>query len=76
MIYLDQILLDKSYKIKEIKADASLKRRFLDIGIIPGASIEKVLQNPFGGISGYSIMGSTFAIRDQDAKGIIVYEEL
>lgn len=72
MISLDQTIINKPYKVIEIRNESSIKRRFLDIGMIPGAQIQKVLKNPFGGISAYSIMGATIAIRDQDAKEIKV----
>ena len=70
----------KSYcpcRVIKIEKNSTLLRRFLDIGIIPGTKIEKVLSNPFGGIQAYSIMGTTIAIRDNDAKEVIVsYEEI
>ena len=77
MISLEKINLDKTYKVKDIHSTPSMKRRFLDIGIIPGATIKKVLTNPFGGIHAYFIMGTTIAIRDSDVKGIkVCYEEV
>ena len=74
MISLEQTIINKPYKVVEIRNKSSIKRRFLDIGMIPGAYIQKVLKNPFGGISAYSIMGATIAIRDQDAKEIKVID--
>ena len=77
MICLNEIELDKTCLVVEIKNNSSMLRRFLDIGIIPGAKIKKVLDSPFGGISAYLITGTTVAIRDIDAKGIMVcYEEI
>lgn len=77
MISLNETILDKTCQVIEINTELSLMRRFLDIGIIPGAKIKKILHSPFGGISAYFIMGTTIAIRDIDAKGIKVrYEEV
>lgn len=77
MISLDKIILDKPCIIKKVNATSSIKRRFIDIGIIPNAKITKVLTSPFGGISAYSIMGTTIAIRNNDAKEIEVeYEKI
>lgn len=77
MVSLDKIIVNQPYKVMDIQSNPLIKRRFLDIGIVPSAKIEKVLVSPFGGISAYSIMGTTIAIRDQDAKGIMVsYEEI
>lgn len=74
---LNEIMFYKPCIVLNVENEHDIARRFLDIGIIPGAKIEKVLSSPFGGIQAYSIMSSTIAIRDQDAKGIKVrYEEV
>ncbi len=75
MICLDKTLINKNYKVLEVNSPLTIKRRFLDIGIVPGTSIKKVLISPFGGMSAYFIMGSTIAIRDGDAEGIMVVDE-
>ena len=72
MIRLNETELEKNYKVVKICSDDAIKRRFLDIGIVPEARIKKVLICPFGGISAYFIMGATIAIRDNDARGILV----
>ena len=75
MISLEKSTIEKPYKVVEINAEPSIKRRFLDIGIIPGAEITKVLLSPFGKMAAYYIMGTTVAIRDQDAKTILVKDD-
>lgn len=72
MISLDEIILNKSVIVKNILCDNSIKRRFMDIGIVPNSKITKVFDSAFGGISAYSILGCTIAIRDNDAKLIEV----
>lgn len=69
---LDEIELGKKYEVVEVQTEPSMLRRFLDIGIIPGANIEKVLVGPFKGISAYCVMGTIIAIRDVDSEGIKV----
>lgn len=77
MISLNETRLDKTCQVIKLETEPSMMRRFLDIGIIPGAKIQRVIESPFGGISAYYIMGTTIAIRDEDAKGIKVrYEEV
>lgn len=75
MISLNNVEINKNCKIIKLNVDNSILRRFLDIGLIPGARIKKVLISPFGGISAYSIMDSTFAIRNKDVEGVIVEYE-
>ena len=72
MVSLDKINLNEEYQIININSDSFMLRRFLDIGIIEGAIIKKVLISPFKGICAYYIMSSTIAIRDKDAKEIMV----
>lgn len=69
---LDEIELGKKYEVVEVQTEPSMLRRFLDIGIIPGAMIEKILVGPFKGIAAYCVMGTIIAIRDVDSEGIKV----
>lgn len=59
-------------KVITISDNSTIKRRLLDIGIIPGIEIKKILISPFKGISAYLVMDSLIAIRDNDAKLIEV----
>lgn len=75
MISLNNIEVDKEYKISSLRVDKTILKRFLDIGLIPGTKIKKVLISPFKGISAYLIMDSIIAIRDKDVTGVIVSYE-
>lgn len=75
MISLNNIRIDKEYKVVSLNVDKLILRRFLDIGLIPGSKIRKVLISPFKGISAYSIMDSIIAIRDKDVIGVMVSYE-
>ena len=72
MVTLDKIYLDEKVKVVSISDNLLIKRRLLDIGIIPGIDIQKVLISPFRGMSAYQVMDAIIAIRDSDAKGIEV----
>lgn len=72
MVTLDKICLDKKVKVVSISDKILIKRRLLDIGIIPGIEIKKVLTSPFKGISAYQVMDAVIAIRDSDANNIEV----
>ena len=75
MISINNIDIDKEYKVLSLNVDENILRRFLDIGLIPGTKIKKVLISPFKGISAYSIMDSIIAIRDKEVEGVIVEYE-
>ena len=72
MISLDKININEKIRVITISDKYSLKRRLLDIGIIPGIELKKVLVSPFKGISAYQVVDSLIAIRDSDAKYIEV----
>ena len=72
MISLNEIKLGDKCRVTDVLVDDSMLRRFLDIGIIPGAMIEKILVGPFKGIAAYCVMGTIIAIRDVDSEGIKV----
>ena len=75
MFSLDKVKVNEKVMVIDINDKSLLKRRLIDIGIIPGINIEKVLISPFKGISAYLVMDSLIAIRDDDAKYIEVCYE-
>ena len=75
MLSLSKIKLNKKAKVITISDKYSQKRRLLDIGIIPGIKIEKILTSPFKGISAYLVSDAVIAIRDEDAHYIEVCYE-
>lgn len=61
--------------IKEIMVNDDMKRRFMDIGIVPDNEIIRIMEDYGKGISAYMIMDSLIAIRNKDTRGIsVIYE--
>ncbi len=58
--------------IKKINDSSKIKRRLLDIGLIPGTKVECVLSSPSNDMLAYLIRGTTIAIRKVDSKEIEV----
>lgn len=69
---LNTIKLNKSVKVHCLNCVGSIKRRLLDLGFIEGATIIPVLQSPAGELTAYEIRGTIIAIREEDARNIIV----
>jgi len=69
---LEQLEIGEKAIIKEVNAPEEIKRRFLDIGIVPEGLIECVLVSPLGDPIAYMIKGAMIAIRKEDVKGITV----
>ena len=67
---LCEIDLGDKAKIIKISNKSSITRRLLDIGLIPGTSIECVLVSPMKNPKAYMIRGAVIAIRNEDANDI------
>lgn len=71
-ISLDKINLNEKYLIDEVLLDEHTKKRIYDLGLIENTIIEAVYKSPFGDPIAYSVRGTIIAIRNNDAKKIIV----
>ncbi|MDD6879643.1 MAG: FeoA family protein [bacterium] len=71
-ISLNSMDINKKGKVIEVNNDNSIKRRLLDIGFTKGTIIEKTLKNYGGNLCAYLVRGALIAIRNDDAKNIIV----
>jgi len=69
---LNNLCVGESCTIKRIKDTSKIKRRLLDIGLIPGTRVECVLSSPSNDSLAYLIRGTTIAIRKIDSKEIEV----
>ena len=69
---LNNLKVGECCVVKKIKDSSKIKRRLLDIGLIPGTIIECVLSSPSKDSLAYLIRGSMFAIRNIDSKEIEV----
>ncbi len=58
--------------ISTLNTTGSMRRRFLDIGLVEGTEIECLGKSPGGDPSAYLIRGAVIAIRYEDCKGIII----
>ena len=54
---------------------ADMKRRFMDIGILPGTRVQCIGESPLGDPSAYYVRGKVIAIRKVDAVGIKLTDE-
>ncbi len=69
---LKEILPGDFAAVKEIITDGDMRRRLLDIGLIPGTRVECIGKSPGGDPKAFLIRGAVIAIRAEDAAGIIV----
>lgn len=69
---LDKINLNQNYLIEKILLNEQSKRRIYDLGIIENTIIKALYKSPFNDPVAYEIRGTIIAIRNKDAKNIIV----
>lgn len=74
---MKQLTLDNSkpgscFLVKKINSTGDIRRRLLDIGLTEGTKIENVLASPFGDPMAFLIRGALIALRNDDAKNIVV----
>jgi len=59
-------------KIISLSSKGPLRRRFFDIGLVPGTEVSCVGVSPLGDPKAYLVRGMVVAVRSDDAKGIVV----
>jgi len=60
-------------KISSIELDGLLRRRVLDLGMIPGTQVECIRRSPAGDPIAFRVRNTTIALRSDDAGLIKVY---
>lgn len=70
MITLDLLPLNTQGKIAKLHCNGDIRRRMLDLGIIPGTIIKPVLKSPSGDPRAFEIRSTLLAIRSEDARNI------
>lgn len=69
---LQEARLNKKVIIKELRSQGSIRRRLLDLGILPNTEIEPIHTSPSGYMRAYFIKGTLIALRDSESSQIIV----
>ena len=69
---LSDIAVGEACRVVRIYTEGGMRRRFYDIGLIPGAEVFCMGASPLGDPRAYLIRGKLIAIRAADARGIEV----
>jgi ferrous iron transport protein A len=72
-IPLSKLPVGSSGKIAYLELDGLLRRRVLDLGMVPGTQVECVRRSPSGDPTAYQVRGAMIALRSENAKQITVY---
>lgn len=69
---LSQLPVGECAVIQRLEAKGNMRRRFLDIGFMPGTEIVCMGKSPFGDPRAYFLRGCVVAVRQKDAEDIII----
>lgn len=64
---LDQLKIGETGIVIQVCTSDKIKRRFLDLGIIPSTRIKVLYESPFKDPRAYFIRGAVVALRKEDA---------
>lgn len=67
---LNDLTAGESAAVKEILSQGSLRRRFLDIGLVEDTVVTCVGESPLGDPAAFEIRGAVIAIRRSDCEDI------
>ena len=58
--------------VKSVDGEFSMKRRLLDLGLVPGTKIQCIAMSPLGDPVAYFVRGTLIALRCDDSSNIIL----
>ncbi|MBZ9636953.1 ferrous iron transport protein A [Clostridium sp. FP1] len=69
---LTDIAVGKKVEVVELISKGLSRQRMLDLGIVPNTIIHVLRQSPFGDPTAYLIRDTCIALREEEAKNIMV----
>lgn len=69
---LDLLPIGSVGKVKHLNAEGSIKRRFLDLGLINDTEVQALQKSPAGDPIAYYIRGTVIALRLKEAAKVVV----
>ena len=72
---LSELLPDEKGIVLSVNSRDEIRRRLLDMGLIPGTQVACAFKSPWGDPTAYLIRGALVALRHDDADEIFVTEK-
>lgn len=57
-----------------VSAGGTIRRRLLDLGLVPGTRVEVIRRSPLGDPVAYNIRGAVIALRREESGQVMVLE--
>lgn len=58
--------------IKRLNNKGTIRRRLIEVGFIPGSTVEYVCKSPLGDPKAYFVKGTVIALRKEDSSNIVI----
>lgn len=71
-IPLSMLSTGNTGKVKRLLSQGNVRRRMLDLGLIPDTQVEALQKSPSGDPTAYFIRGAVIALRSEEANSIMV----
>jgi ferrous iron transport protein A len=72
LIPLPLLPLGSFGRVKGLTSIGGVRRRMLDLGLIPNTEVGALMRSPSGDPSAYRIRGAVIALRSEEASTILV----
>lgn len=76
IIPLSKLPINQRGIIVELNCNSSIKRRLLDLGLVPGTYITPVFTSPFGEPTAFEFRSTIISIRTEDSYFIKVKKDV
>lgn len=76
IFHLDDTAAGDTVTVRELLTTGEMRRRLLDLGLVPGTPVECVGHSPSGDPGAYLIRGVAIALRREDAHNVWVLREV
>ncbi|MER3412894.1 MAG: ferrous iron transport protein A [Armatimonadota bacterium] len=61
--------------VRQVQASGLTRERLQDLGLVPGTRVCASLRSPLGQPVAYEVRGSLVALREEDARTVLLEEE-
>ena len=72
---LDRLHVGERAMVLSLTSQGIQRRRMLDLGLTQGTVVEALHKSPGGDPIAYSIRGAVIALRDEDARKVLVEDQ-
>jgi len=69
---LGEVGVGREVQVVRSEAEGIVGRRLLDLGLVPGTTVRVLRVSPLGDPKAYLIRGAVIALRDTDARQVLV----